>query len=134
MSLNTFLFLAQTEGGGGGGAGNPGSMIPFFLIMLAMMYFVMIRPQQKKAKETRAMLAAMKIGDKVVTLGGVHGLITNLGETTATVKVDDGVKIRFEKASIAKVIPGNRDKDSGSEEEADSESTAEEEEEEAAKA
>jgi preprotein translocase subunit YajC len=63
----------------------------------------MIRPQNKKAKETQAMLDAMKKGDKVVTIGGIHGTVSQVKEKTVIVKVDDGTKLEFNRSAIATV-------------------------------
>ncbi|MCF6311673.1 MAG: preprotein translocase subunit YajC [Verrucomicrobiales bacterium] len=92
-------------------AANPmgGMMIPMVLL-LVMMYFVMIRPQQKKAKEQTKMIDGLKIGDEVITAGGIHGIVTNKSDRTVTVKVQDGVKIKFEKASVTQVFSKDKDK------------------------
>ena len=84
-------------------------MIPMIL-MLVMMYFVMIRPQQKKQKEQASMIDNLKIGDEIITAGGVHGIVSNKSDRTVTVKVQDGVKIKFEKASVTQVF---KSKDKG---------------------
>lgn len=80
----------------------PSMLIPFVAIGV-IFYFLIIRPQQKKAKEQLALINALKTGDKVVTNSGIHGLITNVKEKTVLVKVADNVKIEFDKASIAAV-------------------------------
>ncbi len=85
--------------------GSPmGFMIPMLLLLLVMMYFIMIRPQQKKQKEQAAMISNLKIGDEVITAGGIHGIVANKSDRTVTVKVQDGVKIKFEKASVTQVF------------------------------
>ncbi len=80
-----------------------GMMIPMVLL-LVMMYFVMIRPQQKKQKAQTKMVDGIKIGDEVITAGGIHGIVANKSDRTVTVKVQDGVKIKFEKASVTQVF------------------------------
>ena len=67
-------------------------------------YFLLIRPQQKQRKEQQALVAALKTGDKVVTSSGIYGLISNVKETTVTLKIADNVKIEIDKAAIASVI------------------------------
>ena len=99
-SLLSMIVLAQEAAPGGGGLG----IFPFLILMLIMMYFLMIRPQRKKQKELQAQVNAMKTGDKIVTTGGLHGLITNIKERTVIIKVADNVKLEFEKSSIATVI------------------------------
>ena len=68
--------------------------------IIAVFYFFMIRPQQKKQKDVQKAREAMKIGDKVVTAGGIHGRIKEIGETWILVEVADGVKMKFEKTSV----------------------------------
>ena len=80
-----------------------GSLLPFLLIIVVM-YFLMIRPQNKKQKETEKMLAALKKGDQVVTIGGIHGVVSSVKENTVIVKVDDDAKIEFNRSAISTVI------------------------------
>lgn len=84
----------------GGGLGSMGSLIPMVLIIVVF-YFFMIRPQMKKQKDQKKYVDELKKGDKVVTTAGIHGKIAEIGETTFTVEVDNGVKIRFDKSSIS---------------------------------
>lgn len=83
-----------------------GMLIPMILIF-GIMYFLVIRPQQRKLKEHQAMVAGAKRGDKVLTAGGIIGKVTNVGpeETDeCTVEIADGVKITIRKSTIADVI------------------------------
>ncbi len=80
-----------------------GMMLPFLLIIV-IMYFFMIRPQNKKQKEMEKMLAALKKGDKVVTIGGIHGVVSSVKENTIIVKVDENCKIEFNRTAISSVI------------------------------
>jgi preprotein translocase subunit YajC len=85
-----------------------GGDIVSFLPMIAIFvvfYFLMIRPQQKKAKETRAMLAALQKGDEVVTAGGIVGKISKLGDQYATVEIASGVEMTVQRAAIAQLLP-----------------------------
>lgn len=84
-------------------AGGFGMLMPLVLIV-GIMYLFMIRPQQKKQKETQKMLDALKKGDKVVTIGGIHGTIASVKENTVLVKVDDNTKIEFNRSAIATVV------------------------------
>ena len=77
---------------------------PMFIIMLGIFYFLLIRPQQKKAKEHRALLEALKKGDQVVTAGGVFGKVTNLDENVVTLEIATGVNIKIKKGHIAEVV------------------------------
>lgn len=79
-------------------------VITFGLIFLVM-YFLVFRPQKKKEQETKRMIDALKKGDKVVTIGGIHGTISSTKEKTVIVKVDDNCKIEFNRTAIATVVP-----------------------------
>lgn len=79
------------------------SVIPFVLI-IAIFYFFIIRPQNKKQKETQKMIDALKKGDKVVTIGGIHGTVSATKEKTVIVRVDENVKIEFNRSAIAGVV------------------------------
>lgn len=92
---------APAEGGLGGLFGGGGaSTIIFLLALFAIMYFFMIRPQQKKQKAVEEARKAIKTGDKVVTAGGVHGKVKEVGETYFLIEISDGVKIKIEKTSV----------------------------------
>ncbi len=100
-----------TEGGQPGTTAPPespcsGMMLPMVLVF-AVIYFLMIRPQQKQEKQRRAMLGAVQKGDKVVTTGGIHGTITNMGEDTVTLRVDN-IKMTLERSAIGRVVNGDK--------------------------
>ena len=86
------------------------SVLPFGLIIL-IFYFFIISPQNKKQKETEKMLSALKKGDKIVTVGGIHGVISSTKEKTVIVKVDDNTKIEFSRAAIATVVVDKAEKE-----------------------
>ena len=89
--------LLQAATGAGGGMG---TSLLMMVAIIAVFYFFMIRPQQKKQKDVQKAREAMKVGDKVVTAGGIHGRIKEIGETWILVEVADGVKLKFEKTSV----------------------------------
>lgn len=99
------IFLAQTQSAApAGGAANPiASFIPIILIFV-IMYFVLFRPQMRRQKEQTRLVSALKTGDRVVTASGIHGMITNVKDTTVTVKVADNVKIEMEKTAVTNVV------------------------------
>jgi preprotein translocase subunit YajC len=108
--LTNFIFLAQEGGGadgatGQGGGGFDPTILIFMALMFVMMYFLTIRPQRQKQKKLQAQIAALKTGDKIVTSGGIHGLVTNIKDTTVVVKVADNVKIEMDKPAVATVLP-----------------------------
>jgi preprotein translocase subunit YajC len=96
MNYVNLIALSQSAEGGGGMAG----MIPFVLIIFVI-YFLMIRPQSKKAKQHQLMLAELKKGDKVVTIGGVFGVIVEVREKSFLVKVSPNTDMEFLKSSVA---------------------------------
>ncbi len=79
------------------------SVVPFVLI-IAIFYFFIIRPQNKKQKETEKMISALKKGDKVVTIGGIHGIVSSTKEKTVIVKVDSDTSIEFSRSAISGVV------------------------------
>jgi preprotein translocase subunit YajC len=90
------------------GASTPGSEIMTFLPMIAIFvvfYFLLIRPQQKRAKETKAMLSALQKGDEVVTAGGIVGKIAKLDEQYASVEIAPNVAISVQRGAIAQLLP-----------------------------
>lgn len=99
-------FIPFLQVGGASSASSSGSMLgsllPLLLIFV-IFYFFLIRPQNKKQKETEKMLNALKKGDKVITIGGIHGTISSVKEKTVIVKVDDDCKLEFNRSAISTV-------------------------------
>jgi preprotein translocase subunit YajC len=83
-----------------GGSGAMGQLIMILLIVV-IFYFFMIRPQMKKAKVEKAFKESLQKGDKIVTIGGVHGKIVEVAETTFLIEVDSNVKLRIEKTAVS---------------------------------
>jgi len=101
--MNTFI-LPLLQGEAPAGAGGGLFTIVSFVGIILIFYFLMIRPQNKKRKETEKMLAALKKGDKIVTIGGLYGTIQSVKETTVILKVDENVKLEFLRSAISSVI------------------------------
>ena len=101
-----FVPLLQNAAGGATSSQTLMSVVPFILI-IAIFYFFIIRPQNKKQKETQKMIDALKKGDKVVTIGGIHGLVSQTKEKTVIIKIDEGVKIEVNRSAIAGVVTDN---------------------------
>ncbi|MDQ6808892.1 MAG: preprotein translocase subunit YajC [Verrucomicrobiota bacterium] len=100
----TTIFLAQAQAAPAGAASNPiASFIPIILIFI-IMYFVLFRPQMRRQKEQARLVSSLKTGDRVVTTSGIHGMITNVKDTTVTVKVADNVKLEMEKTAVTNVV------------------------------
>jgi preprotein translocase subunit YajC len=81
------------------------STIVTFGLVFVIFYFLIIRPQNKKQKQMQQMIAGVKKGDKIVTIGGIHGVVASVKESTVVVKVDDGTRIEFSKSAISSVSP-----------------------------
>lgn len=87
--------------------GSP-SQVPMLILMVAFVgvfYFLLIRPQQKKAKEHQALIAKLAAGDEVVTTGGLLGKVTDVGETFITLEIADGVRVKVQRFQIAQLMP-----------------------------
>ena len=94
MNLLTILLQAQPAGG------NQWSGILMMVIIVAIFYFFMLRPQQKKQKEIQKAREALKVGDKVITAGGIYGKIKEIGDLYMVVEIANGVNIRIDKTSV----------------------------------
>ena len=90
--LTTSILLQAQDGGFGS--------IFMIVALIAVFYFFMIRPQQKRQKEIRKFREGLKVGDKVITAGGIHGKIRNVNDATLQLEIADGVKIIIEKNSV----------------------------------
>ena len=101
MNLNYILLFAPTQGQEGtSGSSGLLSFLPLVLIILVF-YLFFIRPQMKKSKDQKKFRENLKKGDKVVTIGGLHGKIAEMDETTVTLEVGNQVRLTFEKSAIA---------------------------------
>ena len=78
--------------------------IGMFVLIFVIFYFFIIRPQNKKQKETERMINAIKKGDKVITIGGLHGEVSAVREKTFVIKVEDGSKMEFSRSAISTVV------------------------------
>ncbi|WP_443741313.1 preprotein translocase subunit YajC [Treponema berlinense] len=96
-------FIPLLQNGAQGQGNMLMSVVPFILI-IAIFYFFIIRPQNKKQKETEKMINALKKGDKVVTIGGIHGTVSSTKEKTVVVKVDSNTQIEFSRSAISAVV------------------------------
>lgn len=97
-----------------GGQSSAWSFLPFMAAMIAIFYFLLIRPQQKERKAREAMLTTLKRGDRVVTTSGLHGTVVGLSDQTVTLKVTDQVRLEFERSAIGRILTAPSEKESGS--------------------
>jgi preprotein translocase subunit YajC len=88
------------------GEGGPGLMSNLILFgsIILIFYFMIIRPQQKRAKDRQKMLDAVKKGDKIITSGGMYGTVAGLDEKTVLVQIADNVKVKIDRGSIATIV------------------------------
>lgn len=93
MSLVSILLQAAA-------GGNQWSGILMMVVIVAIFYFFMIRPQQKKQKDIQKAREALKVGDKVITAGGIYGKIREIGDVYMLIEISDGVRIRVDKTSV----------------------------------
>jgi len=96
------LLFAMAPQGGDGDGSLVSTLIMFGAIFL-IFYFMIIRPQQKKAKEKNKLLSNLEKGDKIITSGGVHGIIAGLDEKTILLQVSDNLKMKIERSAITTV-------------------------------
>lgn len=106
-ALSSNLTLLQAAGNS---TGQMLSTLVTFGLVFVIFYFLIIRPQNKKQKEAQKMIAGVKKGDKVVTIGGVHGIVHAVKDSTVVIKVDDDARIEFSKSAIATVVPKAEEK------------------------
>src|SRR5215471_20880054 len=105
--MTLLILLAQAQTGSPAGATSPGGGFNLFvplIFFLITFYFILIRPQSQRQKQQQQLVNALKTGDRVVTNSGIHGLISNVKESTVIVKVADNVKIEMEKTAVTNVF------------------------------
>ncbi|BEI34180.1 preprotein translocase subunit YajC [Polynucleobacter sp. HIN5] len=96
--------FAQSAPAAGGDAGGLMSFIPLIL-MFVVLYFIMIRPQMKRQKETKAMLEALAAGDEVITAGGILGKVTAVKDQYVTLELIPGTEVQMQKNAVTSVLP-----------------------------
>jgi preprotein translocase subunit YajC len=102
--MNTFQIIANQAAGGA-------SQLIFFALLFVIMWVVMIRPQQKRAKALRERQASLKKGDNVVTIGGMHATVNAVSDTTVSLKISEGVYLKYDRSAIASVVSKGVEKD-----------------------
>ncbi len=102
--ISTAFAMGAAEGGQA--AGGLAGFLPI-IILFAIFYFLLIRPQQKKAKEHREMISNLKKGNRIVTSGGIYGTITSIDDTTIGVEIAEKVKIKLSRGNVAALVSDN---------------------------
>lgn len=107
--------LQGTETAPAPAPGGSAAFNPLLLMgaLFAIMYFLMIRPERKRSKKRAEMLAAIRKNDRVVTTGGLHGTVAALGKTTVVVRVDENVRLKFNRDAIAAVLEPQEEETAG---------------------
>ena len=100
--MNWIQFAMGPTGGEGGGS--PAGLLIPLLGMLAIFYFLLIRPQQKKQKQLQAMISSVKKGDRVLTTGGIYGTVSGVKDTILVLKIAEDVKVEIVKHAVASVV------------------------------
>jgi preprotein translocase subunit YajC len=104
IAMNFLISAAYAQDGAAAG-GNPLVSLLFPIALIAIFYFLLIRPQSKRAKEHKKMVEAIAKGDEVMTQGGILGKITDVGETFISVEIATGVEVNMQKSAVASLMP-----------------------------
>ena len=96
-------FIPLLEGAAQGGFGSFGFLIPMLLVFV-IFYFLLIRPQKKEQQKTEKMISQLQKGDKIITIGGIHGVVSSTKEKTIIIKVDDNCKIEINRSAVGAVL------------------------------
>ncbi len=102
--MGTAYAMAKGAGTTAESTGGIMGFLPMLIVMFVVMYFFIIRPQQKKQKETMNMLNSIKKGSKVSTIGGIQGVVVGVKDDFVTLKIAENTKVEFKKSSISSVI------------------------------
>ncbi len=98
FGISEAFAMAGSPAGGTGQSGYEG--IIMLVIMFAIFYFLLIRPQQKRAKQHRQLIESLKVGDQVVTAGGLHGKVAAVQDSVITIEIATGVKVKINRTSV----------------------------------
>lgn len=99
------LFISDAYAEGAPQGGDPVQLIIMIVIFFAIMYFMIIRPQQKRTKEHASLLDSLSKGDEVVTNGGILGKVVNMGDNFIEMKISEGTTLKVQKHAVASVMP-----------------------------
>lgn len=105
MNLLDFVIAPAHAAAAAPAGGSIFSALLFPIVLIAIMYFLLIRPQMKRNKEHRAMLDRLSVGDEVITGGGIAGTVRNIGDSFVTVEIAERVEVRVQKGAIGNVLP-----------------------------
>jgi len=103
--MSFFISEALAEGGDAAAQGDPMTSLIFMIVIFAVFYFLLIRPQAKRAKEHKQLVSALNKGDEVITSGGVYGKLSNVSEDYVEVDIADNTTIKLQRQAISTVLP-----------------------------
>ncbi len=103
--MDFFINAAQAQAAGTSGSQGGIFNMLIFIPLFAAFYFLLIRPQNKRAKEQRALVANLSVGDEIATTGGILGKITEVGEQFLTVEIAAGVNVKMQRFQVSQVLP-----------------------------
>jgi preprotein translocase subunit YajC len=105
--MDFLINTANAQAAGGAPVGGFGGVLGMWpiLLMLVVFYFLLIRPQNKRAKEQREMLSKVAVGDEVATAGGILGKVTEVGEQFLTLEIASGINVKLQKFQVSQVLP-----------------------------
>ncbi len=104
LILSLAVSVFAQKGPAPGSSGFAGSFIPMMVVMFVVIYFFMIRPEQKKQKAKKEMVNSLKKGDKVLTIGGIYGTVASVKNDTVMVKIGDNTSVKFATSAVSTVI------------------------------
>jgi len=104
FKMDWLISTASAQGTGAAGPAGMGTLL-LPIIMIVVFYFLLIRPQTKRAKEHRAMVAALEVGAEIATSGGIIGKVTEVSEQFLTVEIAPGVNVKVQRHTVAQVLP-----------------------------
>jgi preprotein translocase subunit YajC len=104
MNLTAILAMAQPAGAAGGSQQSGVFMFVWLGLMVALFYFMLIRPQKRREKERQALLGAVKTGDRILFAGGLLGVVANVKDKTLIVKIADNVKVEIVRGAVSQVL------------------------------
>lgn len=114
LFLSFPLLLGTPEAGGASSGGGSGQLVTTFVtfgLVILIFYFLIIRPQNRKQRDAKNMLAQLKKGDRVVTAGGIRGTVLSVKDQVVVLKVDDNTKLEFSKSAISSVLEQSKEID-----------------------
>lgn len=101
--------MGTPPGGPAQGQGSPMLMLGYMLIIFALFYFMLIRPQMRKEKERKKLIESVKTGDRILFGGGILGLVSNVKDKTLVVKIADNVKVEIVRSAVMAVVPRDQE-------------------------